>query len=67
MVAPGRVTVRRWACVTRSASDTIACARSKMLTSFTWTLSVAAAPVQCGFSQITVPPMPMPMHMVVRP
>ena len=27
----------------------------------------AASPVQCGFSQITVPPMPMPMHMVVRP
>ena len=25
------------------------------------------APVQWGFSQITVPPMPMPMHMVVRP
>ncbi len=31
---------------------------------FEW---VGSAPIQCGFSQITVPPMPMPMHMVVRP
>ncbi len=28
---------------------------------------LSAAPFQCGFSQITVPPMPMPMHMVVMP
>ncbi len=27
----------------------------------------SVGPVQWGFSQITVPPMPMPMHMVVRP
>jgi hypothetical protein len=26
-----------------------------------------AAPFQFGFSQMTVPPMPMPMHMVVMP
>ena len=31
------------------------------------TSPVFSAPVQCGFSQITVPPMPMPTHMVVRP
>ena len=31
------------------------------------TSPVVAAPLQCGFSQITVPPMPMPTHMVVSP
>ena len=29
--------------------------------------SVCAASVWCGFSQMTVPPMPSPMHMVVMP
>ena len=30
-------------------------------------LAHLSPPVKCGFSQITVPPMPMPTHMVVRP
>jgi len=29
--------------------------------------SLSLVPVQAGFSQMTVPPMPSPMHMVVRP
>ena len=30
-------------------------------------LSHLLSPFQCGFSQITVPPMPMPTHMAVSP
>ncbi len=26
-----------------------------------------ASPSKCGFSQMTAPPIPMPMHMAVRP
>ena len=29
--------------------------------------SLSVPPVQCGFSQMMVPPMPRPMHMVVMP
>ena len=58
-----RVTLRSLASVTRSASEEISRARASRALDG----GHAAAPFQFGFSQITVPPMPMPMHMVVRP
>ena len=72
MVAPGRETLRSGALVTRSASETMASGTAQQVAhvgahAVSPFESVGSAPVQCGFSQITVPPMPMPMHMVVRP
>ncbi len=61
----GRVTLRSLASVTRSASEEISWARVEQVRRCQ--PCQAASPFQFGFSQMTVPPMPMPMHMVVSP
>ena len=53
----GSATYCTGACVTTSSGKSIIGGRH-------WS---AFARRQCGFSQITAPPMPMPMHMAVRP
>ena len=63
----GRATLRRCAAVTRSASEEISSARARRDVDVGHAHLAVSPCVQCGFSQITVPPMPMPMHMVVRP
>ena len=61
--APGSSTLRRWALghALGVGGDLLGAGEESSM------VGHAAAPFQFGFSQITVPPMPMPMHMVVRP
>ncbi len=52
---PGTATILVYALVTTSSANAVAMS------------VIYLAPSKFGFSQITVPPMPRPMHMVVRP